>query len=518
MEDILPQEFAAERPAERFSFDQLVPSETLLASLARLGLSIPTPVQSAALPLAFEGRDLIFQAKTGSGKTLAFVLPMLAAIERQPDRRGTLALVLTPTRELATQICDVVRSLSDDVHPVCAIGGISTRKQLDDLAHDRRFVVGTPGRLLDLIGRRELMLRTCQIFAVDEVDEMFSMDFVEDVRQILQRLPEARQGFFVSATITPRVEMLARNFLREPSKVIIDTPGEERAPIDHRFINVGKEVTSKVTALCDLIDVLNPRSAIVFCNTKSDTELVERYLRRRGYDAKLLNSDLNQKQRDAIVALTKAGKLRFLVGTDIASRGLDIEQIDLVVNYSMPDQHETYVHRTGRTGRAGREGIAMSLIGPQDVPPMMDIKKKVNVEFVEHPLPTDDEVLEARAGHLREMLAELSGGEPTSKELALAAKVLESAADLPEPGEKMKALFAKLFTTLLEQQALLHRNAVRVADDGQSGGDGGGREERHNDRRRDEDRGGRSHRGRGGRGGRDRGGRGGSRGGGRGRR
>ena len=490
------------------SFRDLITSPELLSSLERLGFTTPTPVQRETLPAAIAGRDVIAQAKTGSGKTLAYVLPLLSQLQQMGSRPGTYGIILAPTRELANQICEVIRSVAPEVSPACIIGGISSKAQIQDLARDRRVVVGTPGRILDLLEQREILLRSCRFFTVDEVDEMFSMDFVEDVRKILSRLPPERQGMFISATVTPRVEMLAGTFLRDPVKVIINSPAEAAPLIDHTYCSVGGEVTAKVTALCDLIETRNPRSAIIFCNTKSDTELVEVYLRRRGYDARLLNSDLNQRQRDAIVALIRAEKLRFLVGTDIAARGLDIDHIDLVVNYALPDQHESYVHRSGRTARAGRHGTAISLIGPQDFAAFRDIRRHLPLTFTEIPLPTEQDVLEARSRHITQ-LVESMPAERQPRELAVAEKVIAALAPGQVATPELIAMTSKLCRSLLEYQAMLAHKAAAEETSGvnldrsppreERSGDshrGGGRGHSHDRRRRDRgDRG----RGRGGR-------------------
>lgn len=465
-------------PAGEVTFQDLVPSEKLRSALERLGFSTPTPVQRETLPPAFEGRDLIVQAKTGSGKTLAFGLPLLATLEKYPDTRETLAIVLTPTRELANQICEVIHSVAPDVSPVCLIGGISIGRQLKELDQDRRVVVGTPGRTLDLLRQREVSLKDCRFFAVDEVDEMFSMDFVEDVRSILSMLPQERQGLFVSATVTPKVEMLAKGFLHTPEKIIIEVPGGDLPLVDHRFCTVGGGVTAKVNALCDLIETLNPRSAIVFCNTKSDTELVEVYLRRRGFDARLLNSDLNQNQRDGIVALIKAGKLRFLIGTDIAARGLDIEFIDLVVNYAIPDQHESYVHRTGRTGRAGRSGMAISLIAPQDSPTFHMIRRHLPFQFSELTLPSESEVLTGRVSHFHSIVEELSSEQPQAKDISLAVAMLQEIGVTSEPDSALTTLLAKISRIVVEQKAALVEKTAQSSIGSSQGGDSGGRREK----------------------------------------
>jgi len=497
----VPTESPVITAPEPVLFRDLIDNATVLAALDAVGFTKATPVQVSSLPLALGGRDLMLQAKTGSGKTLAFVLPMLSLLAATDNTSETVALILTPTRELASQICVVIRSLTKNVEPVCVIGGMSIGGQIRELERDKRVVVGTPGRILDLLRQRELSFRSAKFFAVDEVDEMFSMDFAEDVRAILSRLPDQRQGLFVSATISPKVEMLANNFLTNPEKIVISTPGELMPPVEHLYYEVKGEVTAKANALCDIIETYSPRSAIVFCNTKSDTELVQAFLARRGYDAEFLNSDLNQRQRDHIMTTMREGKLRLLVGTDLAARGLDIESLDLVVNYALPDQPEVYTHRTGRTGRAGRSGRAISLIGPQDFMAWVMIRRGATMEITKQELPTEEEVTTARVAHLHSLLRE-QGTNLGPKDMQLAVKFLKDAG-VDSPTDDLAALVGKLCTSFIEQSASTHRRRLEAdkAAEGQPQGEGAAPGNRADDRRpqnRDSDRRGGSNRGGGG--------------------
>ncbi len=362
------------------TFRDILFHESILAGLDKLGLKTPTPIQLQVVPLALAGRDIVAQAKTGSGKTFAFALPLLSHLESLGDQinaKKTFGIIISPTRELAHQISDVITSLSTKFEPACIIGGESMNGQYRALDNDPRIVVGTPGRILDMIQQKRINLSAAQYFVLDEADEMLSMGFLEDVRKILSGLPKQRQGLFVSATISPYVESLANSFLNKPERITISTPQEELPLIKHCYYEIGMGVTAKMDALCQAIKDINPRSAIVFCNTKSDTELVEVVLKRRGIQAEKINSDLAQKQREKIIERMRAGDLKVLVGTDIAARGLDIDHVDLVVNYTLHPEAELYVHRTGRTGRAGREGTAVSLIAPQDFSAFYNLKKSI---------------------------------------------------------------------------------------------------------------------------------------------
>ncbi|MBN8548605.1 MAG: DEAD/DEAH box helicase [Deltaproteobacteria bacterium] len=431
------------------TFKEIVTNPAVLAALERLQIQTPTPVQAQAIPCALSGKDLIVQAKTGSGKTLAFVLPLLSLLEHNEDQRNTFALIVSPTRELANQICTVIKSVTDKVEPVCLIGGASMRDQEEALNRDHRVIVGTPGRILDFIRQRLIQLRKCQYFVLDEADEMLSMGFLEEVRAILSRLPDRRQGLFISATITPRVDMLANSFLTKPERIIINTEGEERAPIEHLYCEVTSEITAKANAVCDLIETQRPRSTVIFCNTKSDTELVEVFLRRRGFNARRLNSDLTQRERDLVMTQIRAGELQILIATDIAARGLDVEQIDLVFNYAIPEEAEAYIHRTGRTGRAGRSGRAISLVGPQDFTYFHNLKRFLDFELTKLPLPSEDDVLNARLAHFYEIVRQ-EDIEVQSKELVLAKKLLSELGGMEEPSEEFTVMIAKLCRFTIE--------------------------------------------------------------------
>lgn len=347
----------------------------------------PTPVQRGAIPVVLEGHDLIAQAQTGSGKTLAFVLPILSQLLEAGNVRGTFALIVTPTRELATQVRNVILSVTPSVHPPCIIGGAKQAGQVRELREDARVIVGTPGRLLDLIKQREIDLSKCKMFVLDEADEMLSMGFVEEVRSILSRLPKERQGLFFSATITPRVDSLANSFLRSPRRLECEVKPETAPQIEHLFHRVDGGLISKASALAGFLREIKPRSTIVFCNTKSDTELVEIMLRKRGFEPERLNSDLSQKEREETMNRFRSGDLKLLIATDVAARGIDVQDIDLVVNYAIHEQAETYVHRTGRTGRAGRSGTALSLVGPQDFFAFNTLQKSLSVTLNEVPTP-----------------------------------------------------------------------------------------------------------------------------------
>jgi ATP-dependent RNA helicase DeaD len=364
-------------PTELIKDFSILQHADLLDGLSRMKIATPTPVQARAIPSILAGGDHVIEAQTGSGKTLAFVLPILTNLLDSMPYNGNFALIITPTRELAVQVNSIVAQLVPGVHPACIIGGEKQESQVRQLRRDPRIIVGTPGRILDLIGQREIVLRKCKMFVLDEADEMLSMGFIDEVRKILAKLPKERQGLFFSATITPRVLSLASSFLVDPKRIEITRQTDTVPLIDHVFCRVDGSLTAKAEALATYLKKRTPRSAIVFCNTKSDTELVEILLRRRGFEPKRLNSDLSQKERDRTMSSFRSGELRILVATDVAARGIDVSDVELVVNYSLHETPETYVHRTGRTGRAGKSGTALSLVGPQDFTVFHSLSRKL---------------------------------------------------------------------------------------------------------------------------------------------
>lgn len=422
--------------------------KSLLAKVDAFGFTTPTPVQRMAIPEVLRKEDTIVQASTGSGKTLVYLIGMLARIHREnPPHDVPFSLVLVPTRELAVQICEVLCNLDPDVSPVCVIGGDDIHGQTQKLREDARIVVGTPGRIRDIM-RRSLDLRSCKYFVLDEADEMLSIGFLDDVRAILSRLPDVRQGVFISATITPRVEMIASAFLTKPKIVSVALEDDQVPSIEHLYLNVGNELTAKPTALCDIIEAERPLSAIIFCNTRSETKLVEIFLRGRGFDARRINSDLTQKQRGKIMQRIRNRDLQFLVATDVAARGIDLEHIELVVNYSIHDKPEVYVHRTGRTGRAGRSGRAISLVGAKDFGAFHFLKKTSDINFTEHKLPSAEEIAGARLAHLYEIIRKENI--TTSERDILLARKLIAELGLSGNPEDQEAFIAKLVKYTIE--------------------------------------------------------------------
>jgi ATP-dependent RNA helicase DeaD len=356
-------------------------------------------VQAQAFGPAIEGKDLMVQSRTGSGKTGAFCLPWIASRYEPGDAKdtGVQLLVLLPTRELARQVCDQLVSLCDEseIKVLPVYGGTAMSPQLEALNQGVHAVVGTPGRILDHIRRRSLVLDKVRTVVLDECDEMLSMGFLEDIRAILERCPRERQTCLFSATVPPDISRIARRSMREPIRLELSSDGISAAEIEHVYYSTSGS-TIKTRALQDVLMVEEPSSAIVFCNTREETRIVANVLRKDGYSAEALSSDLTQSAREHVMQLMRERKLRFLVATDVAARGIDISHVSHVINYSFPENAESYVHRTGRTGRAGRKGRAVSILAAKEIGNFyMLTKQYADISFEEQELP-DGKVIGAR--------------------------------------------------------------------------------------------------------------------------
>ena len=383
--DQKPSDYVAEK-----SFDDLNLSEPVRRGIADRGYTKPTPVQAATLGPIVAGKDVIVRSKTGTGKTAAFGIPML---ERIPSgRRKPSAIVLCPTRELALQVAQEIEALAKhkDLSVVAIYGGASMGDQLDKLRAGAEIVVGTPGRVTDHIKRGTLGLDDMMVCCLDEADEMLNMGFFEDVTWILGKLPDGVQQLLFSATVPADIEHIIKQYLTAPETILLS--GDE-----YRVDNIENVIFHSVDAypkprnLLYMIETEEPDAAIVFCNTRSDTSLVAAVLNRNGYDAEVLNGDLQQKERERVMAKVKRGELRFMVATDIAARGIDISDLTHVINYSLPEDPAVYLHRVGRTGRIGKSGTALSLVGGAEMMTLKALQTKYGIKFEERKLPNPEE-------------------------------------------------------------------------------------------------------------------------------
>ena len=373
-------------------------AEPLQQGVRDLGWTKPTPVQARVIPPMLEGHDLIVQAHTGSGKTGAFGVPMVSSVD--PSLAACQALVMVPTRELANQVATEISALGRHcgVRTLPVYGGVGYAQQIEGIAAGAHVIVGTPGRMLDHLGAGRLDLRRVACLVLDEADELLSLGFWPDMREIHRHLPSQRQSCLFSATIPERVRSLSRVFLRDPLFVSLSEDRAGPQEIEHFYVVTTAQ--EKESNLARVIEHQDPESAIVFCNTKDDVRFVCSYLQRRGLDADQISGDLAQAAREKAMARIKSGELRFLVATDVAARGIDISDLSHVISYSAPQSTEVYVHRTGRTGRAGKAGVAISLVSGLDIGNFRQIQKVHKIEMREMKVPSDAALAERRRERL----------------------------------------------------------------------------------------------------------------------
>lgn len=365
--------------------------ESWRENMARAGWTTLMPVQSRAIPYVMAGQDLMVQSRTGSGKTGAFVLPILERINQLQN--SCQALVLVPTRELAKQVSQDALTLAGDrgVRVTAVYGGVKYGPQLRAFKEGAHLVVGTPGRVLDHLLKRSLTLNDLKVLVFDEADRLLSMGFYEDMLEVQRYLPQKHvSSYMFSATFPPRVRSLANRFLHEPDFLGLSSDNVHVVETEHIFYRVPG--MDKDRSLVRLIEIENPDSAIIFCNTRQKVHYVNVVLQRFGYDSDELSSDLPQKDRERVMARVRDGKLRFLVATDVAARGIDIPELSHVFQYEMPEDVEVYIHRAGRTGRAGASGEAIALVDILELGKLKRIGQKYDIDFQERPLPTDEDV------------------------------------------------------------------------------------------------------------------------------
>ncbi len=409
------------------TFDELPLSADIRKAVDAMGYVHPTPVQLAVFEPATRGKNLVVQARTGTGKTAAFGLPILDCLVKK-NLAAVQALILTPTRELALQVTRELEQLAQfrGTKLIAIYGGAAMGPQVEALAGGAQIVSGTPGRVLDHIRRGTLDTSNIKILVLDEADEMLSMGFAKELSEIVESLPKERQGLFFSATIPPDIERLANNKLREPEFITLSSDQVGALQIQHFvYLVPGGD---KRGALVRVLEVEDPESAIIFCNTKDETERLAELLKSNGYEAEWLNGDLEQKERERIMQRTREGKLRFLVATDVAARGIDISHLTHVINADFPESAEYYVHRTGRTGRAGRTGTAISMIGPKDMGALYLMRLTYKIRPIEKQLPSAMEMKTREEADLVAMFSEAYGARPVHPDdLALARRLLTHA-------------------------------------------------------------------------------------------
>ncbi|MFF2018198.1 DEAD/DEAH box helicase [Paenibacillus sp. NPDC058177] len=395
----------------------------VLQAITELGFEEATPIQAQSIPLALTGSDLIGQAQTGTGKTAAFGIPLISKINREDEK--ILALVMTPTRELAIQVAEEIGKLTrfKGLRSLAIYGGQDIGRQIRGLKKKPQIIIGTPGRLLDHINRKTIRLDDVQTVVLDEADEMLDMGFMEDIQSILKLVPEERQTMLFSATMPPNIQRLAQQFLKNPQHVSV-IPKQISAPlIDQAYIEVPER--QKFEALSRLIDMESPDLAIVFGRTKRRVDELAEALQKRGYSADGLHGDLSQNQRDAVMRKFRDGSIDVLVATDVAARGLDVSGVTHVINFDLPQDPESYVHRIGRTGRAGKEGTAWSFVTPREMDHLHLIERVTRHRITRKPLPTMAEAIEGKQRITAERLLHMVENGELNEYKGIAIQLLE---------------------------------------------------------------------------------------------
>ncbi|MBC9732464.1 DEAD/DEAH box helicase [Nocardioides sp. zg-578] len=373
------------------TFADLGLDDAVLRALKDVGYETPSPIQAATIPPLLAGRDVVGLAQTGTGKTAAFALPILSKLDLK--QKTPQALVLAPTRELALQVCEAFERYAahrKGVHVLPVYGGQAYGVQLSALRRGVHVVVGTPGRIMDHLEKGTLDLSELRFLVLDEADEMLNMGFAEDVETILSSTPEDKNVALFSATMPAQIRRLSKSYLRDPQEITVKASSTTAANITQRYLLVS--YPQKVDALTRILEVENFEGMIVFVRTKHETETLAEKLRARGFSAAAINGDVAQAVRERTVNQLKSGKLDILVATDVAARGLDVERISHVVNYDIPTDTESYVHRIGRTGRAGRTGDAISFVTPRERYLLKHIEKATKQPLTQMPLPNVDDV------------------------------------------------------------------------------------------------------------------------------
>ena len=399
------QEEPAKREEPENGFEKLDLPDAVVEAVKRVGFEQPSPIQAQTIPLLMQGRDVVGLAQTGTGKTAAFALPVLSQID--PDKRYPQALVLAPTRELALQVSDSFQSFADHlggVHILPIYGGQAYGIQLSGLRRGAQVIVGTPGRVIDHLEKGSLDISNLEFLVLDEADEMLNMGFQEDVERILEDTPETKQVALFSATMPNAIRRISRDYLNNPEEVTVKSETRTNTNITQRYLFTAHR--NKLDAITRILEVTEFEAMIVFVRTKNETEEIAEKLRARGFSAAAINGDIAQQQRERTVDQLRDGRLDILVATDVAARGLDVERISHVLNYDIPNDTESYVHRIGRTGRAGRTGEAILFVTPRERRMLRSIERVTNATIEEMDLPTVDEVNESRKAKFMDSITE----------------------------------------------------------------------------------------------------------------
>ncbi|GAB1462765.1 DEAD/DEAH box helicase [Pedobacter sp.] len=375
-------------------FSKLGISDDVVNAVKALGFENPTPIQEQAIPVLLEGsNDFVGLAQTGTGKTAAFGLPLLELIDFKSNKPQ--ALILCPTRELCLQIANDIRNFSKNTpnaSVVAVYGGANIMQQLREIRNGVQIVVATPGRMLDIIGRKAIDFSNVKYVVLDEADEMLNMGFQEDINDILSTTPDDKKTWLFSATMPPEVRRIAKNYMDNPTELTMGTKNTGNVNIEHEYYIV--KARDKYAALKRIVDYNPDIFGVVFCKTKMDTQDVAEHLIKDGYNADALHGDLSQQQRDKVMQRFRDRNMQLLIATDVAARGIDVNNVTHVINYALPDEIESYTHRSGRTGRAGKTGVSICIINAKETGKIRQIERIIGKQFTKAELPTGFDVCE----------------------------------------------------------------------------------------------------------------------------
>lgn len=403
---------------ETVRFDELQLDERILRAVTDMGFEAASPIQAQAIPVQMEGRDVVGQAQTGTGKTAAFGIPLLQKID--PNSKKLQAIALCPTRELAIQVAEEIRRLAKYMHGIKVLpiyGGQDITRQIRGLKEGTQIVIGTPGRVMDHMRRKTIRCDHIHTVIMDEADEMLNMGFLEDMETILSQLPEERQTVMFSATMPTEIQNIAKRFQKDPVTVKV-VKKELTVPKVTQYYYEVKPKT-KVEVMCRLLDMYAPSLSIAFCNTKRQVDELVQDLQGRGYFAEGLHGDLKQIQRDRVMNSFRNGTTEILVATDVAARGIDVDNVEAVFNYDIPQDDEYYVHRIGRTGRAGKEGIAFSFVVGREVYKLRDIQRYCKTKIIPQAIPSLDDITAIKAEKIMEQVMDLIRDSDLTKMVSL---------------------------------------------------------------------------------------------------
>ena len=405
-------------------FKELGLDHDLLKAIAQSGFEEATPIQAETIPLVLAGKDVIGQAQTGTGKTAAFGLPILQNIDKAD--RSIQALVISPTRELAIQTQEELYRLGQDkkIKVQAVYGGADIRRQIRQLSEHPQIVVGTPGRILDHIGRHTLKLQNLKVLVLDEADEMLDMGFIDDIEKIVEQMPTARQTLLFSATIPASIMRLTNKFMHEPVTVKIKAKELTADTVEQYYVRA--KDYEKFDVMTRLFDVQDPDLALIFGRTKRRVDELTRGLKARGYRAEGIHGDLTQQKRMSVLRQFKSGQLDFLVATDVAARGLDISGVTHVYNYDIPQDPDSYVHRIGRTGRAGHKGVSVTFVTPNEIEYLHTIEDLTKKRMLPMKPPTAEEALMGQISSGLETIKAQVEANDTEKYEAMAESLLEN--------------------------------------------------------------------------------------------